>query len=411
LPSAVTDRARSAAESTDKPGWLFGLDAPNYQAVLTHAASEALRRDFYTAWVTRASDAGPHAGQWDNTALMAEILALRHEAAQLVGFANFAEYSLATKMAHETAEVLEFLRRLARVSRPAAQREFTQLEAFAGRSLQSWDVAYYSERLKRERLRVSEEELRPYFPLPRVLAGMFAVASRLYGIRIVARTDTAVYHPDVRFFDILERDGTPRGGFFLDLYARPKKRGGAWMDECVGRMRLDHASALPMAYLVCNFTPPAGEKPPLLTHYEVLTLFHEFGHGLHHMLTRVDYPSVGGINGVPWDAVELPSQFMENFAWREEVLPLISAHVDTGEPLPVEGYSDDALGAPMENKKHWLEVVRPDLYQRWLSIVGSGGEVSLPPPCNTEDIKGVLATFEMDMGMAQNVLAAAKPKM
>jgi oligopeptidase A len=315
---------------------LFSLDAPNYQAVLTHAASESLRRDFYTAWVTRASDAGPHAGQWDNTALMGEILALRHEAAQLVGFANFAEYSLATKMAHETGEVLEFLRRLAHVSRPAAQREFAELESFAGRPLQSWDVAFYSERLKRERLQVSEEELRPYFPLPRVLAGLFAVASRLYGIRIVARTDTEVYHPDVRFFDIRERDGTPRGGFFLDLYARPKKRGGAWMDECVGRMRLDHASALPIAYLVCNFTPPAGEKPTLLTHYEVLTLFHEFGHGLHHMLTRVDFPSVGGINGVPWDAVELPSQFMENFAWRKEVLPLISAHVDTGEPLPVE---------------------------------------------------------------------------
>jgi oligopeptidase A len=160
------------------------------------------------------------------------------------------------------------------------------------------------------------------------------VASRLYGIRIVARGDVETYHPDVRYFDILERDGTPRGGFFLDLYARPKKRGGAWMDECVGRMRLGPATALPIAYLVCNFTPPAGGKPSLLTHHEVLTLFHEFGHGLHHMLTRVDYPSVGGIHGVPWDAVELPSQFMENFAWREEVLPLISAHVDSGEPLP-----------------------------------------------------------------------------
>jgi oligopeptidase A len=190
--------------------------------------------------------------------------------------------------------------------------------------------------LKRERLQVSEEELRPYFPLPRVLAGLFAVASRLYGIRIVARGEAETYHPDVRYFDILERDGSPRGGFFLDLYARPKKRGGAWMDECVGRMRLGASSALPVAYLVCNFTPPAGDQPTLLTHHEVLTLFHEFGHGLHHMLTRVDYPSVGGINGVPWDAVELPSQFMENFAWREEVLPLISAHVTTGEPLPVE---------------------------------------------------------------------------
>jgi oligopeptidase A len=336
LPAAVVDRARAAAAAADQTGWLFSLDAPNYQAVMTHAVNEPLRRDFYTAWVTRASDAGPHAGQWDNTALMAEILQLRHEAAQLVGFANFAEYSLATKMAHASSEVLEFLRRLARVSRPAALREFDELQAFAGRPLNAWDVAFQAERLKRERLQVSEEELRPYFPLPRVLAGLFAVASRLYGIRIVARQDAETYHPDVRFFDILERDGTPRGGFFLDLYARPRKRGGAWMDECVGRMRLGQATALPIAYLVCNFTPPSGEKPTLLTHYEVLTLFHEFGHGLHHMLTRVDYPSVGGIHGVPWDAVELPSQFMENFAWREEVLPLISAHVDTGAPLPVE---------------------------------------------------------------------------
>ncbi len=261
LPDAVTDRARAAAEAASQPGWLFSLDAPNYQAVLTHADNEPLRREFYTAWVTRASDAGPHAGQWDNSALMAEILQLRHEAAQLVGFANFAEYSLATKMAHETGEVLDFLRRLAQVSRPAAQREFDELQAFAGRALNAWDVAFHAERLKRERLQVSEEELRPYFPLTRVLAGLFAVASRLYGIRIVTRNDVETYHPDVRYFDILERDGTPRGGFFLDLYARPKKRGGAWMDECVGRMRLGPAAALPVAYLVCNFTPPAGAKP------------------------------------------------------------------------------------------------------------------------------------------------------
>ncbi|HVN42769.1 MAG TPA: M3 family metallopeptidase, partial [Steroidobacteraceae bacterium] len=336
LPPAVVERARAAAEAAGREGWWFTLDAPNYQAILTHAANERLREQFYTAWVTRASDQGPHAGQWENSALMAEILALRHEAAQLVGFANFAEYSLATKMAGEPAEVLGFLRRLAQLSRPWAQREFAELERFAGRSLSAWDVAFFSERLKRERLQVSEEELRPYFPLPRVLAGLFTVASRLYGLRIVARSGVEVYHPDVRFFDILEEDGTPRGGFFLDPYARPKKRGGAWMDECVGRMHLGGEDALPVAYLVCNFAPPTGGRPSLLTHHEVLTLFHEFGHGLHHMLTRVDYPSVAGINGVPWDAVELPSQFMENFAWRAEVLPLISAHVETGAALPTD---------------------------------------------------------------------------
>jgi oligopeptidase A len=336
LPANARRRAQEAAAAAGRDGWLLPLDAPTYQAVLTHAVDEGLRREFYEAWVTRASDRGPHAGQWDNGPLMAEILALRHEAATLTGFRNFAESSLATKMARDPAEVIEFLERLARVARPAAEREFAELEQFAGRQLAAWDVAFYSERLRGERLKVSEEALRPYFPLPRVLAGLFAVVTRLYGVRIVARSDVEVYHPDVRYFDVLDRDGTPRGGFFIDLYARPRKRGGAWMDECVGRIELPGAHALPVAYLVCNFSPPSGEQPSLLTHYEVLTLFHEFGHGLHHLLTRVNCPSVAGINGVPWDAVELPSQFMENFAWRDEVLPLISAHVDTGEALPHE---------------------------------------------------------------------------
>jgi oligopeptidase A len=334
LPEAVIARARAEAAKAGRDGWLFPLDAPNYQAVLTHAEHRPLREAFYTAWVTRASEQGP--AQWDNSALIEEILSLRHEAAQLVGYSNFAEYSLATKMARDPAEVLQFLRRLARLCQPAAQREFAELEKFAGVRLEAWDVAFHAERLKRERLAVSEEELRPYFPLPRVLQGLFAVAQRLYGIRVEPRADVEVYHPDVQFFDIIGADGTPRGGFFLDLYARPKKRGGAWMDECLGRIDLGDTQALPIAYLVCNFTPPGAGKPSQLTHYEVLTLFHEFGHGLHHMLTRVDFPSVAGINGVPWDAVELPSQFMENFAWREEVLPLISGHVETGESLPAE---------------------------------------------------------------------------
>ncbi|MCJ7452505.1 MAG: M3 family metallopeptidase [Steroidobacteraceae bacterium] len=336
LPETTVRRARKAAEDAGHDGWLLALDAPNYQAVLTHAEQEGLRREFYEAWTTRASEQGLHAGRWDNTPLMAEILELRHEAANLVGYADYAQYSLATKMAQRTGEVLDFLRELARVSRPAAQREFAELEHYAGRKLDSWDVAFYSERLKRERLNVSEEELRPYFPLPRVIAGLFTVVTRLYDVRMVAREDVDLYHPDVRYFDIVDRDGSPRGGFYLDLYARPKKRGGAWMDDCVGRIRLGEANALPVAYLVCNFTPPVADRPSLLTHEDVLTLFHEFGHGLHHMLTRVDYPGVAGINGVPWDAVELPSQFMENFAWRREVLPLISAHVETGEPLPAE---------------------------------------------------------------------------
>jgi oligopeptidase A len=334
LPTPIVERARAAAEAKGLQGWLFTLDAPNYMAVLMHATHEPLRRDFYHGWVTRASDQDGNAGRWDNSALMDQILAVRNEVANLVGFPNYAEYSLATKMASSVGEVRAFLEQLAIKSRPVAQREFDELTRFAGRELNAWDVAFYAEKLKRERFDLSEEALRPYFPLPRVLAGMFSVAEKLYGVKIVERTGVDVYHPDARFYDILNEDGSRRGGFFIDLYARPKKRGGAWMDECVGRKRLGGPTSLPVAYLVCNFMPPGGSQPSLLTHSEVVTMFHEFGHGLHHMLTRVDFPSIAGINGVAWDAVELPSQFMENFAWRAEVIPLISAHVETGEPLP-----------------------------------------------------------------------------
>ena len=335
LPAPIIARARAAAEAKEQAGWLFTLDAPNYMAVLSHGVNEQLRREFYQAWVTRASDQGSNS-QWDNTDLIEQIMRLRHELAQLVGFDNYASYSLATKMASSVLEVNDFLKHLASHSRQAAQRELDELKAFAGRELNSWDVGYYSERMKQQRFDLSEEALRPYFPAPQVLLGLFAVATRLYGVRIVERLDVEKYHADVQFFDILNADGTRRGSFYVDLYARPKKRGGAWMDDCVGRMQIGGTSYLPVAYLVCNFMPPAadGSKPALLTHSEVVTMFHEFGHGLHHMLTRVDYPGVSGINGVPWDAVELPSQFMENFAWRPEVLPLISKHVESGEPLP-----------------------------------------------------------------------------
>jgi len=338
LPSSIVARARAAAEQKQQPGWWFSLDAPNYQAVLMHAEDDGLRREFYEAWATRASDQGPTAGQWDNSGLMVQILSLRHELANLVGFDNYAEYSLATKMAKSVAEVTTFLEQLATVAKQPAQREFDELVKLAGRPLNAWDVGFFAERLKRQRFDLSEEALRPYFPAPRVLQGMFLVAEKLYGVRIVERRDVELYHEDVLFFDILNLDGSMRGRFFVDLYARPKKRGGAWMDECVGRMQLGEQRHLPVAYLVCNFMPPqksaAGNRPSLLTHSEVVTTFHEFGHGLHHMLTRIDFPSIAGINGVPWDAVELPSQFMENFAWREEVLPLISGHIDTGASLP-----------------------------------------------------------------------------
>ena len=267
---------------------------------------------------------------------MEEILKRRHEAARLLDFNNYAEYALATRMAHSVEEVLRFLHELAGAARAAAQAEFAELEAFAGRKLAAWDAPFYAERLQRQRFSVSQEELRPYFPLPRVLAGLFEVAARLFGVHIRERAGAPVWHPDARLFDIENVRGEAVGSFYLDAYARPNKRSGAWMDECVGRKRLSSGAALPVAYLVCNFLPPGQERPALLTHDDVLTLFHEFGHGLHHLLTRVDYPSIAGINGVAWDAVELPSQFLENYAWHPEVLQRISGHFQSGQSLPAE---------------------------------------------------------------------------
>jgi oligopeptidase A len=336
VPAGAVARAAAAARDRGLDGWLITLDEPNYVAVLSHADSEALRRGFYEAWTTRASDRGPGAGRFDNSQWMEQILALRHETAQLLGFRSYAELSLATKMAASPAEVLDFLHDLAAHYRPAALAEFAELEAYAGRPLEAWDVAYYAEKLRRERHAVSQEALRPYFPLPRVLEGLFGVAQRLYGITIEERDGVSTWHPDVRFYAITGRDGREIAGFYLDPFARQGKRGGAWMDDCIERKGFAGTRVIPVAQLVCNFTPPPEGQPAQLTHAEVVTLFHEFGHGLHFMLTTVDYPSIAGISGVPWDAVELPSQFMEQYAWRPEVLPLISAHVETGAPLPAD---------------------------------------------------------------------------
>jgi oligopeptidase A len=336
LPANAVDRAAADAREAQRPGWLFKLDQPTYMTVMTSAESETLRRDIYEAWITRGSDLGPSAGRFDNGPIIAEILPLRHELARLLGFDNYADYALATRMAKSTRQVLGFLEDLARRCLPAGRQEFSDLEEFAGRKLNAWDVAFYSERLQESRFKVSQEALRPYFPLPKVLSGLFTLTQRLYGITVRERAGVGVWHPSVRFYDLSDADGRVVAGFYLDPYSRTEKRSGAWMDECVVAKALPSGSALPIAQLVCNFTAPLGSAPSLLTHDEVTTLFHEFGHGLHHMLTRVAYPSIAGINGVSWDAVELPSQFMENFVWRREVLPLISAHVDTGEPLPVD---------------------------------------------------------------------------
>ncbi|MGH8656134.1 MAG: M3 family metallopeptidase [Gammaproteobacteria bacterium] len=339
LPDSARKLAAHKAQQQGQQGWLLTLEAPSYLPVLMYADDRELRFEVYQAYVTRASEQGPNAGRWENTEVMSEILTLRQELARLVGFHDFAQYSLETKMASSAEQVLEFISDLARCCKPIAVREFGELERYAREHLglsclEAWDVAYCSEKLKQERFQISQEELRPYFPVPRVLLGLFEAVRQLYGLMIQEIPGVSIWHPDVRFFQIQDESGEIRGQFYIDLYARAKKRGGAWMDQCLARRRGHDELQIPVAYLNCNFSPPLGQDPALLTHDEVITLFHEFGHGLHHMLTRVDYPSVAGINGVAWDAVELPSQFMENFCWEPGVLGLISGHYLNGERLP-----------------------------------------------------------------------------
>jgi len=339
LPPGVLGLMAQTARQRDMEGWVLTLEFPSYIPVITYADNRDLRREMYEAYVTRASDAGPHAGRWDNTPVMEKILALRHESARLLGFNNYAEYSIAPKMAQSTDQVLRFLTDLAERSLALAKSELDEVRAYAREhhgqnELEAWDIGYYSEKLRQHRYAISKEDLKPYFPEERVLAGMFQVVGRLYGLSILELKGVEVWHPSVRFFEIYDEKGNLRGQFYLDLYARPNKRGGAWMDECISRKFDASGSQIPVAYLTCNFSPPVGDDPALFTHDEVLTLFHEFGHGLHHMLTKVDYPSVAGIAGVPWDAVELPSQFMENWCWQREALDLIAGHYQSGAPLP-----------------------------------------------------------------------------
>ncbi len=333
LPPQVLARAADDAGNQGMDGWLLQLDFPTYDAVMTHALDRSLRETFYRAWVTRGSDQGK-SGEWDNSDNMEKILALRHEAAGLVGFETYAHYSLATKMADTPAEVTAFLRELAARSRRTAERELAELSAFAGMELEAWDVTFWLEQFKQSRFAISNEELRLYFPADRVVEGLFDVASTLYQVRLTEKPGIAAWHRDVRYFVLSDAEGNELGGFYTDLHARNGKRTGAWIDVCADRRQLNGKLTLPVGYLVCNFPPPDERGVSLLTHNDVVTLFHEFGHMLHHLLTRVGFPSVSGINGVPWDAVELPSQFMENFAWNFDVLERCSAHVETGEPLP-----------------------------------------------------------------------------
>jgi len=359
----LTDSAKAqmqqAAEAKGLDGWLISLEFPSYFAVMTYANDRALREELYAAYCTRASDQGPNAGQNDNGPVMNEILALRQELAKLLGFGNYAELSLASKMAESTEQVLSFLRDLGVRGKPFAEQDLRELQAFAAEQgcneLQSWDVGYYSEKLREQRYSISQEILRAYFPIDKVLTGLFAIVEKLYGIQINELSGFDTWHPDVRLFEIKE-NGAHVGRFFFDLYARANKRGGAWMDGARDKRR-DATGKLisPVANLVCNFTPAVGGKPALLTHDEVTTLFHEFGHGLHHLLTRVEHAGASGINGVAWDAVELPSQFMENWCWEPEGLALISGHYETGEPLP-QDLLDKMLAA--KNFQSGLMMVR-----------------------------------------------------
>ena len=339
LPETAIEGAKQAARQKELDGYVITLDFPSFYPVMTYCNNRELRREVYEAFVTRASDQGPDAATWDNTPVMAEILKRRHALAQLLGFDNYAERSLATKMARSTDEVLEFLNQLAAKSKPQAEKEIAELKAFVKDEhgvddLQAWDIGYYSEKLRQKQYDISPETLRPWFPVDKVVPGLFRVTEKLFDVQIEEHADVETWHEDAKAYCI-SRNGQPIAWFYLDLFARQGKRGGAWMADCRVRWRdMRGKLQLPVAFLTCNFTPPVDGKPSLLTHDEVTTLFHEFGHGLHHMLTQVEVMDVSGINGVAWDAVELPSQFMENWCWDPEGLAHISGHYQTGEALP-----------------------------------------------------------------------------
>jgi len=357
LPEDAREAASAAAAEDKQAGWKFTLHAPSYMPVLQYADNRTLRELMYRAYATRASEFGD--AKFDNTPLITEIVALRRELAQLLGFGSYAEYSLEPKMAETPAQVLEFLRELAARAKPYAERDLAELQEFARRelampALAAWDIAYASEKLRVARYAFSENEVKRYFPETTVLPGMFSLVETLYGLTIAA-TEAPQWHPDVKFYSLRDRKGVLVGQFYLDLYARPTKRGGAWMDDAITRRQIPQGTQTPVAYLNCNFSPPVGGRPALFTHDEVITLFHEFGHGLHHLLTRVDYLGVSGINGVEWDAVELPSQFMENFCWEWAVVPPMTRHADRGESLP-KALFDKMLAA--KNFQSGLQTVR-----------------------------------------------------
>ena len=384
IPPDVVAAARAAAEKDGQQGWKFTLHAPSYIPVMQYADNRALRERMYHAYATRASEYGQP--DWDNGPLIERILKLRAEEAQLLGFSNFAELSLVPKMAESVPQVAAFLRELAEKARPFAERDMAELRAFARdelglTELQSWDIAWASEKLKQARYAFSDEEVKQYFPEPKVMAGLFSVVEKLFGVRLI--TDQAsVWHPDVRFYRI-ERAGNLVGRFYVDLYARETKRGGAWMADAINRRQTAQGVQLPVAYLCCNFPAPVGGKPATFSHDDVLTLFHETGHGLHHLLTEVDELGVSGIDGVEWDAVELPSQFMENFCYEWDVLQGMTSHIDTGEPLPRALYDKMIAAKNFQSGMQMLRQIEFALF-----------DLLLHADCTPRDVRSVLALLD-----------------
>ena len=350
VPQDAVNRFAKLAAAQGKSGYLIGLDYPSYHAVMSYAEDRNLRAELYQAYATRASDQGPDAGRYDNSARIEQLLALKTEAAKLLGFASAAHESLATKMAESPEQVLRFLEQLIAKARPAAARELENLQQFARVShgierLEPWDLAFFSEKYKAAQLGFDDESLRPYFPYPHVLAGLFAIIEQLFGVQVRAG-ETSVWHKDVGFYHLCVGEQIV-ASFYIDPYARAKKRSGAWMDVCRSQRRVGELTRRPVAYLNCNFAAPSERAPSCLSHSDVVTLFHEFGHGLHHMLSTVEVPAVGGIEGVEWDAVELPSQFLENFVWQDAALDLLASHVDTGAKIP------EALKQQLRASKHF----------------------------------------------------------
>lgn len=340
LPPLIMESVKNNAERLKVTGWVLTLDFPIYMSVMKYAKSRKLREEMYYAYATRASDQGPNGGRWDNSAVMQDILLYRHELAKLLGFNNYAELSLATKMAKTPSEVKAFLQQLIDASHEKSLQEFQELTQFAKtvdaiNSLEAWDVAYYSEKLRQSQYSISQETLRPYFPVQNVLKGLFEITQKLFQIRIEPLSGVEVWDPAVLCFAIYDQYNQIISAFYLDLFTRSNKRGGAWMDDCRSRRIQSNGSIqIPVGYIVCNFNPPHGSEPALLTHDDVVTLFHEFGHGLQHMLTKIDYADVSGINGVPWDAVEIASQFFEDFAWEQDSISYIAKHFKTHETIP-----------------------------------------------------------------------------